>query len=601
MKKFIAPVVSLALLFPTMTNVFADSDEQITIETVEFIGMDAPQTLQEKNEIMYSKASAKVTYSNGSKKDFPLSYETLFRPGDVINGKTSGVTMDVNGNIITKPDGTPYTSTGPDANSLMKVPGLPEDTYYLVSHYESMPKTDTGGTLPNSMSLSTVKQDKQTGKLTVTDIKPIDFSDVHGLMKPCAGSLSPWNTHLGSEEADVDARAHEADPTKSSVTAFSKSFYNDSNAIGYPYYYGHIPEVAVKADGSTSVVKHYSMGRMSFEHVKVLPDHRTVLYGVDTNPGGLFMYVADNEGDLSAGTLYAAKWNQTSSENGGSANLKWISLGHATDKEIEQYADTLKFSDIFDATNDAAIGQAQGYTRVKTSANGKKDEWLKVKPGMEKAAAFLETHRYAAYAGATVEFNKMEGVGYNEKDNKGYLAISYLENTMLENPSDPTDHIHLPQISAGGVYKLAFSEYQKSSNGKMINSEYVPTTMSGLVMGEDLTTADVDGNTANVDKIANPDNVVYSEKMRTLFVAEDSKMHKNNYAWAYNIDTMKISRLVSVPGGGEATGLQVVDDLDGFSYLTVSAQNPGYVGYLAGLPSMMQQSDGNDDDEGEDD
>ncbi|MBD0381037.1 hypothetical protein [Paenibacillus sedimenti] len=78
-------------------------------------------------------------------------------------------------------------------------------------------------------------------------------------------------------------------------------------------------------------------------------------------------------------------------------------------------------------------------------------------------------------------------------------------------------------------------------------------------------------------------------------------MHKNNYTWAYNIDTKKLSRLVSVPGGGEATGLQVVDGLDGFSYLMVSVQNPGYVGYLAGLPSMEQQSDENDDDDSGDD
>ncbi|MGM0885129.1 MAG: PhoX family protein [Bacillota bacterium] len=595
MKKITASILGLALLCSS-ASVFAD-DESISIKSVEFIGMDAPKTLEEKNDIMYSRASAAVTYSDGSKKDIPLSYETLFRPGDTINGKKAGVTTDVNGNIITKPDGTPYTSTAPDMNSLIKVPGLPEDTYYLVSHFESMPKTVDGGTLPNSMSLSTVKQDQLTGKLTVTDIKPIDFSNVHGLMKPCAGSLSPWNTHLGSEEADLDARAHEAAPTTSSATGFAKSFYNDPNAVGNPYYYGHVPEVAVKADGSTSVVKHYSMGRMSFEHVKVLPDNRTVLYGVDTNPGGLFIYIADNAGDLSAGILYAAKWNQTGSTNGGSANLKWIKLGHATDMEIEQYANTLKFSDIFEATNDAAIGQAQGYTRVKTSANGKIEEWLKVKPGMEKAAAFLETHRYAAYVGATVEFNKMEGVTYNEKDNKGYLAISSIDKTMLVNSSDPTDHIHLPQIKAGGVFKLSFASYQKSSDGKTIYSQYVPTTMSGLVTGEDLTTADADGNTANVDKIASPDNIVYSEMMRTLFIAEDTDYHANCYTWAYNIDTKKLSRLVSVPGGGEATGLQLVNDLNGFSYLMLSAQNPGYVGYLAGLPSMEQSSDDDSDDD----
>ncbi|MEK3916308.1 hypothetical protein [Paenibacillus sp. FSL H7-0331] len=30
-------------------------------------------------------AFAGVTYNDGTKKTFPLSYETLFRPGDIIN------------------------------------------------------------------------------------------------------------------------------------------------------------------------------------------------------------------------------------------------------------------------------------------------------------------------------------------------------------------------------------------------------------------------------------------------------------------------------------------------------------------------------------
>jgi len=60
-------------------------------------------------------------------------------------------------------------------------------------------------------------------------------------------------------------------------------------------------------------------------------------------------------------------------------------------------ADKTKFSDIFDATDDAVIGKAEGYKAIKTAGNGGKVEWVKVKPGMETAAAFLETHRYAAY------------------------------------------------------------------------------------------------------------------------------------------------------------------------------------------------------------
>ena len=40
--------------------------------------------------------------------------------------------------------------------------------------------------------------------------KPIDFSAYGGLWVPCAGSVTPWGTHLGSEEYPPDARAVEA-------------------------------------------------------------------------------------------------------------------------------------------------------------------------------------------------------------------------------------------------------------------------------------------------------------------------------------------------------------------------------------------------------
>ncbi|MBT2655435.1 hypothetical protein J7E81_09340 [Bacillus sp. ISL-18] len=76
-----------------------------------------------------------------------------------------------------------------------------------------------------------------------------------------------------------------------------KNYYNDPTITGNPYYYGHVPEVTVDAKGGTKVVKHFSMGRMAFERVKVMPDNRTVIYGIDSNPGGLFMFVADKEKD----------------------------------------------------------------------------------------------------------------------------------------------------------------------------------------------------------------------------------------------------------------------------------------------------------------
>ena len=77
-----------------------------------------------------------------------------------------------------------------------------------------------------------------------------------------------------------------------------------------------------------------------------------------------------------------------------------------------------------------------------------------MKPGKEKAAAFLETRRYAAMLGATTEFNKMEGVTLNAKDSKVYIAMSYQNGSMEKDTTGPADDIQLPKISAGVTYQL---------------------------------------------------------------------------------------------------------------------------------------------------
>jgi secreted PhoX family phosphatase len=579
--KFVAPLFSLAIIAPTAFNVYAE--KFVSVEKVEFIGMEAPKT-QEELSAMYSKASAVITYNNGATETVPLEYKTLFKPGDVINGKTAGVTYDAKGNVITDPaTGQPFISKAPDSNSLLSVNGK-SGKLYLLNHYESVPSTI--GNLPKALALNTVEQDKKSGELKVIDMQPVDFSDDGGIWTPCAGILSPWNTHLGSEEYEPDAKAHELNPENSSVTQFARNFYKDNTIIGNPYLYGHLPEVSVSPNGKAKAVKHYSMGRLSFERVVVMPDNRTVYYGDDGGYTMSFMYVADKAKDLSSGTLYAAKWVQTSDQNGGSAKLEWIKLGHATDSEIKKMALNLKFSDIFETTSDDAYALANGFTKVKTNSSGGKTEWLKLKPGMEKAAAFLETRRYGALMGATAEFNKMEAVELNKKDNKVYMAMSSIKSGMEANPDDPADDIRLPKINAGAIYEMSLAKGQKDRDGQAIHSDYVATSMAAIVTGEDLSVKDAAGNTANADKIANPDNIVFSEEMRTLFIAEDSDMHTNNFAWAYNIDTKKLSRIASVPVGGEATGLQWVGNLNGHSYLMLSSQNPGNVGYIDGLPAF---------------
>ncbi|RDI38513.1 PhoX family protein [Falsibacillus pallidus] len=549
------------------------------IQSVEFTSMKAPSTVENMVKT-YTDAKVKVTYKDGTVEENPLNYNQLFLSKDkIVKNKdemiAAGTPIDANGDPIVdtsvpdKPSN--FVSDAPDSNSMITIAGKS----YLISHYEYESMNNAGEDvhgLPASMTLTQVDRNPKTGELTVNNAKKIDFSNVNGLWTPCNGSTTSWGTHLGSEEYEPDARAFE-DPSSCSyrdVTNFAKYYFGDESKAN-PYFYGWIPEISVDNKGNASVVKHYSTGRFSHETMQVLPDEKTALFGDDGGNTMMFMYVADKKRDFSAGTLYAAKFNQTSAENGGAGDLQWIKLGHSTDDEIKAIIDKgVKFSDIFETASEPT----EGFTAVKTNAS-KKVEYLKVKPGMEKAAAYLEARRYGAILGATSEFNKMEGIAVNQKDKKAYMAISYENGSMEKQDNGVRDDIQLPARDSGATFQLNLTGGQADASGEKINSEYVPSNMGALIVGQDLEKPDAYGNTAAPDKIANPDNLSFSDDMNTLFIGEDSALHTNNFVWAYNVETKKLSRILSVPVGAEATGLRADDMIKDSRYILSNYQHPG--------------------------
>jgi secreted PhoX family phosphatase len=596
-----------------------------TISSVEFIGMAAPASSAER-AASYTSASVKLSYSDATTKTQALTYNTIFKTGDTLKNGSANVIAggyyDINGIPITDNSGTTpqqFFSDSPDGNSLISlanptVAGVTGNTLFLVTQFEYLTANNAAGgtrptptasqmygTLPSPITVTTLDQDKTTGALKAVKHFNVDTKPANGLWITCASSLSPWNTHLSSEEYEPDAFNI---GTNTMFQAFSQNLFGSPTAAN-PYHYGHLPEVTVKPDGTATIVKHYCVGRIARELVEVCPDNKTVLMGDDGDNTGLFMFIADREKDLSSGTLYVAKWTQTSATNGGAATLSWIKLGSASSDYVKGLADSLIASDIVDVKTADPLDTT--YTKI--AYNGK-TEWVKFVPGKEIAGAFLETHRYAAMLGGTLEFTKMEGVAINRKDKVAYIAMSRVEKSMVDLIGD----IQVGKITAGATYELKLSAGQSDKAGASIGSDWVPTTMAAIpaLVGEDQA-ADSVGNTANVDKIATPDNVKYSEKLRTIFIGEDSATHVNNFVWAYNIDTKKLSRILSVPAGGEATGLQVIDNLNGFSYIMGNFQHAGdwgsvhsiikagvdplidanwngkkssAVGYISGIPSI---------------
>jgi secreted PhoX family phosphatase len=533
-------------------------------------------------------STLQVKFSDQSTRDYTLSYQPFFITGDMVPDGKGGTILaggyyDINNKPIMDTTGsTPrqFFSDCPDGMSLLTVPnakvdGVKGKPVFAVVQFEYTSwaqdgKTDMYGKLPSPIAVLTLDQDPNTGKLSLVKYHNVDTSGANGLWITCGASLSPWGTHLSSEEYEPDAFAAR---DRNNMDAYSLNLYGDATKAN-PYLYGHLPEVTVNPDGTGSIKKHYCTGRISKELVQVMPDERTILCGDDWTNGGLFMFVADKARDLSAGSLYVAKWTQTSSAGAGSGTLTWIKLGSATSADIETMAKTLKPTDIMDVKTADPLDAT--YTKINYSGTF---NWVKLKPGMEKAAAFLETHRYAALMGASMGFTKMEGTTLNVKDKIAYSAMSRLEASMVKgHAAAQAGSIELDkQIRAGAVYALNLKSAIKDTKGAAINSDWVPVDMAApaALVGEDLATPDALGNTANPDKISNPDNLKFSEKMRTLFIGEDSGQHVNNFLWAYNVDTKTLSRVMSVPAGGESTGLQAVDEINGWTYITSNFQHPG--------------------------
>ena len=531
-----------------------------------------------------------VNFSDSSKLDFKLSYQPFFITGDMVpNGAGGTILAGGYYNIKNQPiiDTTvpgkerQFFSDSPDGTSLLSVPnasvpGVKGKPVFAVVQFEYTSLAQDGvtsmyGCLPSPIAVLTLDQDQTTGKLSLVKYHNVDTSSVEGLWITCGASLSPWGTHLSSEEYEPNAFAAATD---AQFKAFSRNLYG-SETTANPYNYGHMPEVTVNPDGTASIKKHYCMGRISHELVQVMPDQRTVLMGDDATNSGYFVFVADKEKDLSAGTLYVAKVGAGFSIDPTAATaapLSWIKLGSATSAEIRQLAATVKPLDIMDVRT----ADPQDTTFKKIAVNGA-IEWVRLNPGMEKAAAFLETHRYAALVGASLGFTKMEGTTVNAKDKVAYSALAACSGSMVagNKVNVPESGVTIPKaLNAGAVMALALRGGQKDLAGGAIDSEWMPVDIKALVTGEDIA-ADALGNTANPAKIASPDNLKFSEKLRTLFIGEDSGQHVNNFLWAYNVDTKQLSRIMSVPAGGESTGLHAVDELNGWTYIMSNFQHAG--------------------------
>jgi secreted PhoX family phosphatase len=366
---------------------------------------------------------------------------------------------------------------------------------------------------------------------------------------PCAGSVTPWQTHLGSEEYPPDAKLHSiksefpaSDKWPTTQTTHMMRYwdhYNYStvtqataNALKFnPYQYGYPWETVVKKDFTEKTTKLYAHGRMSYEMAYVMPDQKTVYHTDDGNNCVFTMMKLKKEKDLKEGTLFCMKMTQTSPAGGDvkdfKADIEFIEMPTPTHDEAKAAIPKTTFQDLFEfeSCNTDGTCPTTGFKSINVGigvgdcttagiAAGKCDacECLKVKAGKEKLASVFEKRRYAAYLGCTAELYRWEGITYDADSKKAYTAISNVDFGMNDGDAvwdkGGPNHIKTKANVCGCVMEMD------------IDAEMKPTKARMLVCGKPLSTAAATaGDTSDkcdIDSIANPDNVAVIPKAKQV-------------------------------------------------------------------------------------
>lgn len=590
-----------------------------------FEAVKVPETDLEKRRIL-SAPSVSLSSKDPQvpARRYAIGYHSILRSAEAsLQGGPFGMLVDVHGAPVPGDDGSPRISSDNDFSSLLQ---NEDGQLFMVSHFESRP----GG-----IYLTRLTQDQVTGRLAPVETRPIDLSGVRGGWVHCAGSVTPWNAHLGGEEYEPDARLLQLDgsmPESSYYEAMAVYYPEKGLAAMHPYDFGWSIEIKVDSFEDVSVTKHYAMGRLSLELAYVLPDRRTAYLSDDGTGVGFFMFIADHPGDLSAGHLYAAQWAQLSDRGAGRARLDWHALGHATSAEIEKYIEArVSFGDLFETAEPLEGECPEGFVSTNhghdTGQPYPGRECLKVKPGMEKAASRLEARRYAALLGATTEFRKMEGMTFDPNQKRLYLAMSEISQGMEDfaRNGEPTtqydeggpNHIHLRYNLCGAVYGLKLAGDRLDSTGNPIDSDYVALNMVSWLEGRmtrawdetsEFSAYAEDGpfaaNRCDLNGIANPDNLSIIPAYRTLIIGEDSgEGHQNDAVWAYDLTTKNLTRIQTTPYGSETTSVYVYPNINGWGYLMSVVQHPyeesdsdqyrigsladrAYTGYVGPFPAL---------------
>ena len=417
-------------------------------------------------------------------------YQILLQEGDF--GKIG---------VISGKGGVIRESNNPDFNAYIPVS---DGEGYLFTNWE-----DT----PGGMSRTRISRGGDgVWSVDPDDTMMIDFMSVEGTWSNSFGTVSPWGTPLSSEELYFDETSDWNNPDlDGSIRPDDYARY--LGKFPNPYRVGYLVEIR-DPTGEPTPVKLMVMGRFSHENAVVMPDSRTAYMPDDGNGAVFFKFIADSPGDLTSGTLYAAKVTQLgeprSDASETSLGIEWIELARGTNEEVESWVAE------YDGVNpgDYRDGQTSYVSDEEIAA------WARGE-AKDDRAAFLEPRKAAIAKGATGEFRKMESVNINLKaaaDGTApylYLAIAKLDKDMSDRKGD----IQLRRNRCGLIYRMK------------LDGDYNISEMTPVIAGGPYDRGRED-NACHVGNIAGPDNLLVMDD-GTLLIGEDTFDHENNVLWAW--------------------------------------------------------------------
>ncbi|NWO07146.1 MAG: DUF839 domain-containing protein [Alteromonadaceae bacterium] len=444
------------------------------------------------------------------------SYDVLAQNGDTWAGAPTGGMGAINSMDDSQ---TLKVSNDPDFNAFIST-GTGEG--YLYTNWEDRP----GG-----MSRMKIRKD-ETGNWSVVDndVMMVDFGAVSGTWVNCFGTLSPWGNPLTSEELYFDNTADWNNPNYQYISDNERLQDYLGGTYPNPYDYGYIVEITDPTAATPIPVKLRALGRFSHENAVVMPDEKTVYLSDDGTGTVFFKFIADNAGDLTSGTLYAAKATQddTSDPTVAGFDIDWIELASGDNATIESWIadyDGIDQSDYTDgSTSYISDAEINNWAEGKLNRDLDNDGTVEDDSFGDDRVAFLESRKAAAALGATAEFRKMEGVNINLEGAKdgsvpfAYMAMANFNKTMGDDQGDI--QLDATNGDCGVVYQMPLT-------ASFDITRMVPAIVGGPY-DENATV-----NNCSADNISEPDNLLVLRDGRVL-IGEDTGEHENNMLWLFD-------------------------------------------------------------------